>query len=776
MLLVILSGFTGSFLAPLIYRITRKKTGLVLALIPFCLCLYLSSFISVIEQQGAVYSSIAWVPAMGVSLSFCLDGLSILFGAIITFIGGLVMVYAGSYFPDSTRTGRFYALILMFMSAMLGTVLAGNLITLFVFWELTGISSFLLIGFDHEREFARKAAWQALLVTGSGGLAMLAGFLLLGQVSGSYEFSVLLTKGDIVRNHSLYPAIFLLILLGAFTKSAQFPFHFWLPDAMEAPTPVSTYLHSATMVKAGIYLLARLSPILGGTPIWHTVLVFMGAVTMLAGAWLAVRQSDLKRILAYSTVSVLGTLTFLIGIGTQRAVEAALAYVMIHALYKASLFLVAGIVDHETGTRDIYQLHGLRRIMPVTGIAALMAGFSMAGLPPLFGFIGKELLYGATLETPAAASILTVVALLTNSMMVIAAGLVSVIPFSGQNESAPKHANEPSPSMWIGPAMLAGLGIFIGLFPDYLAGRWVSPAAAAILQKPVSVELGLLHGLTLQLALSALTFGAGLAGFVWRKKLLHIMNLFTPVFRKGPSHVYTFMMDQMTGFARLQTRLLQNGHLHYYILIIIVTTVVLVGPSILNHAGTIELISRSNILPYEWILMTVILSGTALVVRAERFIIAIVALGVVGYSVVLFYILYSAPDLAMTQFAIDTLTVIMLVLVIYRLPNYITYSTRLERVRDGLPSIAAGGLMTVLILTALAESHGSSLYDFFVNNSLSAAKGRNIVNVILVDFRGLDTLGEVTVLTVAGIGVFSLLKLTLSPKDRTAPEEVGKIK
>jgi len=530
------------------------------------------------------------------------------------------------------------------------------------------------------------------------------------------------------------------------------------------------------MVKAGVYLLARLSPVLGDTQLWHTVVVFGGAVTMLSGAWLAVRQSDLKRILAYSTVSVLGTLIFLIGIGTRRAVEAALAYVMIHALYKASLFLVAGIVDHETGTRDIRKLKGLARIMPITAASALLAGLSMAGLPPLFGFIGKELLYGATLETPAAASLLTAVALITNSMLIVAAGLVGVIPFAGRSDAAPKHAHETSPAMWIGPALLAGLGIIIGLFPDSLASIWVSPAAAAILREPVQVKLGLLHGLTLQLVLSAVTFGVGLIGFAWHKKLLKMMDLFAPVFRKGPSHVYTFIIDQMTSLARLQTRFLQNGHLHYYILIIVITTVGLVGLSLINHQGAIPWIIRTAINPYEWILMIVILGAAAMVVRAGRFIIAIIALGVMGYSVVLFYILYGAPDLAMTQFAIDTLTVILLVLVIYRLPGYIRYSTLWERWRDGIPSIAAGTLMTVLILLAMAEYHGGRLYDFFVNNSFLGAEGRNIVNVILVDFRGLDTMGEVTVLTVAGIGVFSLLKLTLGPKNRTGSLEENKTK
>jgi multicomponent Na+:H+ antiporter subunit A len=373
------------------------RSGWIAAALPAGLTLYFGSLIGPIAAGQRLVVAYPWVPSLGVILSFQVDGLSLLFALLISGIGTLVMVYSGGYLAGHHQLGRFFAIILAFMAAMLGLVLADNLLLLFAFWELTSLTSYLLIGFEHERPAARAAALQALLVTGAGELAMLAGLILLGQVGGSLELSQLLTRGEAIRADALYPAILLLILAGALTKSAQVPFHFWLPNAMEAPTPVSAYLHSATMVKVGIYLLARLSPVLGGTPSWQLVLTMVGTATMLVGAWLAVRHTDLKRILAYSTLSALGTLVMLLGIGSAYAATAAVAFLFGHALYKGALFLVAGAIDHETGTREVDRLGGLRGAMPITAAAAGLAALSMAGLPPFFGFIGKELSYEAVL-------------------------------------------------------------------------------------------------------------------------------------------------------------------------------------------------------------------------------------------------------------------------------------------------------------------------------------------------------------------------------------------
>ena len=388
------------------------------------------------------------MPALGVNLSFTVDGLSLLFALLISGVGALVLVYAGGYLAGSPQLGRLYAFLLFFMASMLGLVLADNLLLLFVFWELTSLSSYLLIGFDHERAEARAAALQALLVTGGGSLALLAGFLLLGQVGGSLELSALLSRPGAVTAHLLYVPILLLVLAGAFTKSAQFPFHFWLPAAMAAPTPVSAYLHSATMVKAGVYLLARLSPVLGGTDFWVWLVTVTGSATMLVGAYLALRQSDLKLILAYSTVSALGVMTSLLGLGGALAVRAALAFLLGHALYKGALFLVAGALDHQTGTRDVDRLAGLARAMPITALAAGLAALSMAGIPPLFGFIAKELSYEATLHAPASAWV-TAAAVLANALLVAAAGLAGLKPFLGKALPPPgRHARRRRACGW----------------------------------------------------------------------------------------------------------------------------------------------------------------------------------------------------------------------------------------------------------------------------------------------------------------------------------------
>jgi multicomponent Na+:H+ antiporter subunit A len=761
MLTAILCGFALSLAAPLFYRFFRETTGWLMALFPLGLVVYFSLFVGRIAGGEVLLFSQAWVPSLGITLSFYLDGLSLLFSMIITGVGVLVLIYASAYLAGHRGQGRFNGLLLGFMSSMLGVVLADNIITLFVFWELTGLFSYLLIGFDHERETAREAALQALLVTGAGGLALLAGLLLLGEAGGSYELSTLLAGSEPVRSHPLYVPILLLVLAGAFTKSAQFPFHFWLPNAMEAPTPVSTYLHSATMVKAGVYLLARLSPVLGGTQTWHVIVVLAGTITMVLGGYLAMRQTDLKRILAYSTVSVLGALIFLLGLGTTRAVEAAMAYLVIHCLYKAALFLVAGIVDHETGTRDVRKLQGLLHVMPVTAFAAALAAFSMAGLPPLFGFIGKELLYGATLEAPLAASILTGVALLTNVFLVAAAGMVGIGPFIGGKTAAPQEIHESPFSMWLGPALLAGLGVFIGLVPTPVAGALVSPAVAAVLAQPAAVQLGLLHGLTVQLALSALTFGLGVAAYLRREALNKAVLRLDLGARLGPARWYRWAVDGMNTLARFQTRLIQSGHLHLYLLIIIVTTVGLVGFSLSKTTGTIGFPEWSGMRFEEWVTTSVILAATVLAVLTKSRLFAVVALGAVGYSVVLIYVMFGAPDLAMTQFSIDTLTVILLVLVLRRLPRYGSYSTTLVRVRDGMPALAAGAVITALTLMAAAVPSPSRLSSYFAENSYLLAKGRNIVNVILVDFRGLDTMGEITVLAVAALGVYSLLRLRM---------------
>jgi multicomponent Na+:H+ antiporter subunit A len=713
-----------------------------------------------VTSGNTITIAFPWVPSLGVEFSLLVDGLSLLFGLIITMVGTLVVLYAGAYLAGNNQLKRFYFYILFFMFAMLGVVFSQNLITLFVFWELTSISSYLLIGFYHEKEASRKAALQALLVTGGGGLLLLLGILLLGLVTGSYDIQVLSSQVAAIQDSPFYVAILILVLLGAFTKSAQFPFHFWLPGAMEAPAPVSAYLHSATMVKAGVYLIARLTPVLGGTSLWMGIIVVVGAATMLLGAWIALGQTDLKRILAYSTVSVLGMLTFLLGLGSTLAAKAAMVLLIAHALYKGSLFLAAGSVDHETGTRDILQLGGLRRLMPVTTVVVVLAALSQAGIPPLLGFISKELLYEVTLETEPYALLLTGLALLTSVLLVAIAAVVAIRPFWGKLIETPRKPHEAPWQMNLGPVVLVSLSLLFGLFPGWTGNTFVAPAASAILGEAINVKLALWHGITPMLILSLVTIGLGVLLFWMQNPLQRLVQKLDLGSVVGPQKLYQLSWQGIDWLAQFQTRILQNGSLPYYLLTVVVTTTFLVGFTLLrqgNWEGVLKGFGDLRI--YEIVIVGIILAAAISVVRSNSRLAAVASLGAVGFSVALIYILFGAPDLAMTQFSIETLTVILFVFVLYRLPRFSTLTGKATRFRDVLVALAAGGMMTLLVLVVTSTPLVSRLTPFFAENSYTLAKGRNIVNVILVDFRGIDTLGEITVLAVAAIGVFALMKL-----------------
>jgi multicomponent Na+:H+ antiporter subunit A len=561
----------------------------------------------------------------------------------------------------------------------------------------------------------------------------------------------------------------LLILIGAFTKSAQVPFHFWLPNAMEAPTPVSAYLHSATMVKAGVYLLARFSSVLGPTDAWHYLVTLAGTTTMLTGAFLALWQTDLKRILAYSTLSALGALVLLMGLDTALSVKAGIVFLVAHALYKGALFQVAGTVDHETGTRDARRLGGLAKAMPITAAAAGLAALSMAGLPPLLGFINKELLYEANMQAPRAAIAITVAGVASNVMLVALAGIVGIRPFWGRRRTTPKEPHEGPAALWLGPIILAVLGLLIGLFPETVATLFLAPAVSAVRGEPAVVELKLWHGVNPVLLLSALTLALGAGVYAWRAAFLRRSSPLAPALpawlgsigKWGPERWYELALQALNAVARAQTRLLQSGYLRYYLMIIIATTFVLAGYTLLDLGPLGWPVDDVQIRFYEGLIAGLVLLGALMAVLSRSRLAAVAALGVVGYSIALIYVLFGAPDLAMTQFALETLTVVLFVLVIYRLPRFAALSGRGARVRDALIALAAGGLMTVLVLAVTSVPLQSRLAPYYAANSLVLANGRNVVNVILVDWRGLDTLGEITVLAAAAIGVYALLKLRL---------------
>lgn len=761
MLIALISIFVVGLIAPGLYNLFREKTGWLLAILPLSVFIYFISLFPVIADGQTIIQSTDWVPIFDVQLSFYLDGLSMMFALLVTGIGTFIVLYGSGYLAGHEYIGRFFCTILLFMGSMLGVVLADNLITLFVFWELTSFTSYLLIGFSHNSAESRNSALQALLVTGIGGLALLAGLILMGYTAGTFEMSEILNSGDVLRESPLYLAMLILLLAGAFTKSAQFPFHFWLPGAMAAPTPVSAYLHSATMVKAGVYLLARVHPAMGDTDLWFFLVTGFGAATLLISAWLAMCYTDMKQILAYTTVMVLATLTMLIGMGFPLAHEAAAVYILGHALYKASLFMVAGSIDHEAGTRDIAHLGGLRSLMPISAVAAALAALSMAGIPPFFGFIGKELLYEAALEAPMWSTLLITIAVLGNIAVVAAAGIVAIKPFYGPHVETPKHAHEAPLLMWIGPITLASLGVIFGVLPFLIDSGLIVPTASAIFGEPLDFYLSLWHGINLPLILSVVTLLGGIGVYkIWNAlQSSTAAGLFSTTFHDGPKGGYQFLVDGMLSTAGWQTRILQNGMLRYYVLTVVVTLIVAVGYTFLTRAGFAWNNEVASVEIYEWtIFISIIISVIAAVTVRSRLAI-VVALGVIGFGLALIYLMYGAPDLAMTQVLVETLTVILVALVLVHLPPLQKAEKAGSKLRDAIIALTVGGIFTALTLTAITLPFDMFISEQFAEWSYPAAHGRNIVNVILVDFRALDTMGEVVVVAVAGLAVYALVKM-----------------
>jgi len=771
MLIAVLSGFLIAPFAPLLYRPLRHYTGWVLALLPLALTLYFASLVGRVSDGEVLRLSYAWVPSLGVNLSFALDGLGLIFALLVSGIGTLVFLYAQGYLHGAVLLGRFYLFLLMFMASMLGVVLADDIILLFVFWELTSISSYFLISYYHEREVSRDAARTALIVTGASGLAMFAGLVLLAIISGTGSMAAM--DADSIRAHALYLPALVLVVVGAFGKSAQFPFHFWLPGAMEAPAPVSAYLHSATMVKAGIYLLARLHPTLGGTDEWHVLVAGGGGITMLLGGWVAWQQTDLKRILAYTTISALGIIVFLLGIGTGTAIKGALLFLVVHALYKAALFMVGGTLDHETGTRDITQLGGLATALPITAGAAALAALSMAGIPPLIGFIGKEVIYEATQHAEdMPILLLTAVAVLANVFNVTAAGMVAITPFWGAKVETPKHPHEAPASMWIGPLVLGACSLVLGLLAGTLLQPLLAQGVGVVYGKDYPVELDMVKMLThvstsLLLSIITVLLGAGL--YMQLGRLRPLAAPFDIGARVGPARAYTLLMDGILRFAKLQSEVIITAPLRVYIRFIsgFFVCLVVLAISRENALGqTLEQLKMPVFRLHELAILVLIVAATWVVVQQRSRLAAVVALGVIGYGVALIYILFGAPDLAMTQFSIETLTVILFVLVIYRLPRFKPLSDRQTRTIDGVIAASVGAVMTTLVLVITSEPLQSRITPYLAENSYLEGKGRNVVNVILVDFRGIDTMGEITVLAIAAIGVFALLTLSVNEPEK----------
>lgn len=752
----------------LVHAFPKLGSGL-LCLIPWFGFAGFLSLIPEISEGGVPTASFDWVPSLGVSLSFRVDGLSLMMALLILGIGGFIVPYAKGYLDGHPQLNRFMGYLLFFMGSMLGVVIADNLILLFIFWEMTSISSYLLIGFKHESDESRRNALQALLVTGIGGLALLAGLILIGLESGNWTLTEVLAdskKG--LGGLPSFELIAVLLFLGAFTKSAQFPFHFWLPNAMAAPTPVSAYLHSATMVKAGVYLLARFSPPMAGEPLWHDTLTWIGAITMLVGAGLGLLQKDLKKILAYTTLSVLGILTFFIGLGSKKMMLAAILFLIGHALYKATLFMVAGSIDHSTGTRNVNQLRGLRKIMPWSAGAGLLAAFSMAGLPPFFGFLGKEYSYKGLLDIGSGMIIFLIIAMIANIVLMGLAFTAGLHPFWGNKSEAsyPKeHAHEVSIWMLAGPIVLSVCGFLFGLLPHLIQEPIIGPAVASLIGKPYDhLELSLWHGFNLPLLLSGITISAGIFLYVIRKPI------WSTIFSKeinwfGPEKIYFLVMDGILSLAKAVTLLLQGGKLRNYMFLTVGSIIGFVAIELFLTQEFMGSLTFENVSVHEASLVLVMAIAAVVSVVSKTRITTIIALGVVGFGVALLFAFFSAPDLAITQVLVETLVVVLFMFVIYRLPPFRNISPNAVKVVDALFCLGVGAVVTSLVLSAQEIQMQPSISDSFAQSSYMEAHGKNVVNVILVDFRALDTFGEITVIGIAALGVIALIQRIYTKKE-----------
>ena len=753
--------FLAALAAPALVKRFGHNAAWVLAIAPALAFAHFALMLPQIAAGGVVTGGYAWVPSFNLSFSWFIDGLSLTFALLITGIGLLIVLYAGGYMKGHPQQGRFLSFLLLFMGAMLGVVVSDSLLMLFVFWELTSITSFLLIGFDHERAASRRAALQALVVTGGGGLLLLAGLIFIWDISGMTQLSMLVRGGDVLRDSPFYLAALLLVLGGAFTKSAQFPFHFWLPNAMEAPTPVSAYLHSATMVKAGVYLLMRLNPVLGDTAAWQILLPFFGGLTMLIGALLAVRQTDLKLMLAYTTVSSLGLLVMLTGFGSAHAIEAAVLYLVAHSLFKGALFMVAGIIDHETGTRDVTKLGGLRKAMPITFTAALAAAISMAGLPPFFGVLAKEEIYYALAHGNPRAVLFTGIAILGNALMFAVAFAVALKPFLGKPVKTPKHAHEGPLLLWLGPALLALKGLTIALFSGVAHFYVSTPMASAIAGEARPVEISLIPHIGVPLGLSLLTIALGIALYAQLSTARGLIDRTFKALGAGPDRGFDVFIDMLVKVSFHITRLIQPGRLEFYVTatFAVIAAVLLVPLFLYGELPSMPSWPH-DMQVHELTFIVIAVAGLIAVPTASSRLTAIIALGIQGFAVAVIFLLFGAPDLSFTQFMVETLSVVILTLVMTRLRLSPSDHRGLgQKLMDGTIAIACGTGFALFLMRATQASFDNRLTDFYNTYSKAIAHGANVVNVIIVDFRGTDTLGEIAVVMITGLAILALIRI-----------------
>ena len=743
-----------------------RRVFLVVALAPLATTAWAATRAAGVVDGDDVVSTTAWVPGLDLTLDLRLDPLALLLVSLVAGVGSLVLLYCAAYFGSTERgVGRFAGVLTGFAGAMLGLVLADDVILLYVFWELTSVTSFLLIGYSDEEEDSRRAAVQALLVTTFGGLVMLLGLILLSLEAGTTSLSALLADPP---GGTTVAVALVLVLVGAFTKSAQVPFHPWLPAAMAAPTPVSAYLHAAAMVKAGVYLVARLAPAFATVAPWRPLVITVGLATMVVGGWRALRQTDLKRLLAFGTVSQLGFLVVLLGAGTREAAVAGAALLLAHGLFKACLFLTVGVIDHETGTRDLRVLSGLWRRMPVLAVTAALAAASMAGLPPLLGFISKEAAYEAFLHG-GPGGLLTLAGLFVGSVLTGAYSARFVWGAFADKPSCDPTATAEASGWFLAPVVLLGqLSLLLGLVP-FVVDPLVQAYGAAYAGEPEPYSLALWHGPSAALVLSALTIGGAAFLFLGRDRLRAVQRRANRVLGVvDADRSYEATVRAVDRLALRCTALVQTGSLPVYLGTVLLTLVVLPGTALVLGTRV-----SSDLRAYDTSLQlavaAVIAAATIATARAQRRFTAVLYLGAVGYGVAVLFVVQGGPDLALTQFLIETLTLVVFVFVLRRLPS--RFSRRRLRLSQGVRlavALAVGGFVTLSVLVATQARTGPAASQAYLDQSYDEAGGRNVVNVILVDFRGLDTLGEITVLAVAAMGIASMV---LAGRRRDGAEE-----
>ena len=780
---LLLLPFAGSLLAALMPTHARTAAAGWAALVSLAALVWVALLFPTLQTGQVLHEEYRWIPSAGINFSVRMDGFAWMFAMLVTGIGLLVALYARYYMSKNDPVPRFFSFFLAFMGAMLGVVLSGNVVQLVFFWELTSLFSFMLIGYWYHRKDARRGARMALTVTGAGGLAMLAGMLMLGHIAGSYQLDVILGAGERIRAHPLYTPMLVLVLLGAFTKSAQFPFHFWLPRAMAAPTPVSAYLHSATMVKAGVFLLARLWPALSGTEQWFWLVGGAGVVTLVLGAYFAMFQNDLKGLLAYSTISHLGLITLLLGLNRDLAAVAAVFHIMNHATFKASLFMAAGIIDHETGTRDMRRLSGLWKAMPITGTLAFVASAAMAGVPLMNGFLSKEMFFAETVDlssTPLLDYGLPVAATLAGIFAVVYSLRFSVGVFLGPPaRQLPLEPHEPVRWMRVPIEILVLLCIVVGIFPQWSIGPALDVAARPVVGGAMPpFSLAIWHGFNKPLVMSLIALGGGIALYLLlRRGVVAGRFKHAPLLGLNGQRLFESTLYGLDRASRWALAVLSTYRLQPQMLLMVLAAIVFA--SVALWAGGISWGDRPRVpgnleFALLWVLGCVAALAAANQAKFHR-LAALILLGAVGLAVSLTFLWFSAPDLALTQLTVEVVTTVLFLLGLRWLPKrrpeeaeHLGLRVRARRARDFVVSLVAGGGMAVLAYAMMTRPAPQSISPFFIDRALPEGGGTNVVNVMLVDFRAFDTMGEITVLGIVGLTVYALLRRFRPPREMAA--------